>query len=144
MTRRRLPLCAIVLISLPLAAPAQQPAAPAPPAATAQPDEPAPPPPNIWLPKPVADLTGLDKVSARQTPLAVKVGQSATFGSLTIAVRACMVRPPDQAPDATAYLDITDSHGTAPDFHGWMVLSDPSLSVLQHPVYDVRLAGCQT
>jgi len=54
-----------------------------------------------------------------------------------------MVRPPDQPADATAFLDIIDSHGGAPAFHGWMLLSDPALSMFAHPVYDVRLAGCQ-
>jgi hypothetical protein len=125
---------------------AQQQATPAPDAASpnAPPAEPPPPPPNVWVPRPVADLTGLDKVSARESRLAVRVGQSVTFGSLTITVRACVVRPPDQAPDATAFLDITDSQGAAPDFHGWMIRSEPSLEILQHPVYDVRLDGCQT
>jgi hypothetical protein len=109
---------------------------------TPAPAEPEAPPPNPWLPRPVANLIALDKISARATPLAVKVGQSATFGSLTISVRACVVRPPDQAADAAAFLDITDAHGGMPAFHGWMILSDPSLAVLQHPVYGVRLSGC--
>lgn len=145
---------AALLALLPFAAAAQQPSAPvpAPPPGTAAPGAPgtpppAPtetvPPPNVWLPRPAADLIALDKISARPTPLTVKVGQSASFGSLTITVRACVVRPPDQAPDAAAFLDITDSQGGAPDFHGWMVLSDPSLAIFQHPVYDIRLAGCQ-
>jgi hypothetical protein len=112
------------------------------PPATEPAEPPPPPPPNLWLPRPTAELIGLDKISARLSKLSVRVGQSAAFGSLTVVVRACAVRPPDQAPDATAYLDITDSHAGAPAFHGWMILSLPALAVLQHPVYDVRLAGC--
>jgi hypothetical protein len=135
---------AAALLLLPLEARAQQPAAPAPaaPAPGAAPGAPAPPPQNAWLPKPVADLVALDKVTARTTPLSVHVGQTATFGSLAIAVRACDIRPPDQPADATAFLDISDSHPGAPQFHGWMVVSAPSLSMLEHPIYDVRLAGC--
>jgi hypothetical protein len=148
----RLPLpLGIALLVVPLAmAQAQQeappPAAPAPgsPAtapSAAPPPSPAPPE-NVWLPKPIAELVALDKVTARTTALTVRVGQSAKFGSLSIAVRACEVRPPDQPADATAFLDITDSHPGAPDFHGWMVVSAPSVSMLEHPIYDVRLAGC--
>ena len=119
------------------------PAAPASPAPQAgQPPVPAPPLPNTWLPRGIADLVALDKVTARTTPITLHVGQTATFGSLTIVVRACNVRPPDQPADATAFLDITDSHASTLQFHGWMVVSAPYVSVLQHPIYDVRLAGC--
>ena len=68
------------------------------------------------------------------------VGQD---GALTIAVRACDVTPPTERQDATAFLDITDSHPDAPSFHGWMLKSDPSVSMLQHPLYDVRVLGCR-
>jgi len=125
----------------PAPAPTQPAPSPSPPPAAAPP-APAPPPQNIWLPKSVAELTALDKVTARATPITVRVGQSATFGSLTITVRACEVRPPDQAADATAFLDIADSHAGATPFHGWMLVSDPSVSMLEHPIYDVRIAGC--
>ena len=107
------------------------------------PAQPVPPPPaDIWLARPVADLQGLDKIVARVTPLSIKTGQSASFGSLTITVRACLVRPPDQAVDAAVYLDIVDANPAAPQFHGWMIVSAPSVSMLEHPVYDIRPLGC--
>ena len=139
----RLPLGA-ALVALPLAgALAQQPPAPAAPVpAPDQPPAAAVPPPPVWLPRGVADLMALDKVTARATALSVRVGQSATFGTLSIAVRVCDTRPPDQPADATAYLDIADTHLGGPQFHGWMVVSDPALSMLEHPIYDVRLVGC--
>jgi len=95
-----------------------------------------------WVPRGTAELIALNKIDARSTPLTVKVGQSVQYGSLTIAVRACDIRPPDMVPDATAWLDIQDSHQGAPGFHGWMLRDEPNLSGLEHPVYDVRLAGC--
>ncbi len=69
--------------------------------------------------------------------------QSADFGSLRITVQACAVRPPDQPQDAAAFLHITDSHDGEPDFTGWMIASAPSVSMLEHPVYDVRVTGCR-
>jgi hypothetical protein len=113
-------------------APAIPPAAPAPP----------PPPPPAWLPRHGADLVALDKVAAQATPLSLDVGQSKTFGTLTIALRACDVRPPDVPADATAFLDITDGKAATPVFHGWMIASAPAVSAMQDPTYDVRLAGC--
>jgi hypothetical protein len=114
---------------------AQAPPAPATPPASAD-------RPNIWVPAGSAKLVALDKVNAQATELTVTVGQSATFGSLTITVKACSVRPPDQPADAAAYLHITDSHVDAPGFDGWMLRDEPSVSMMQHPIYDLRVAGC--
>jgi hypothetical protein len=98
--------------------------------------------PNIWVPAGAAKLEALDKVNAQASELTIKVGQSATFGSLTISVKSCMVRPPDQPADAAAYLDVTDSHPDAPAFDGWLLENEPSVSMMQHPIYDLRVAGC--
>ena len=111
------------------------------------PQQPAPvapaPAPDVWVPRPVIEIAVLDKVSARATALSGKVGQELHLGSLTIVAKSCMVRPPGAAPDAAAYLEITDGRpGTAP-FHGWMLLRSPAVSVYEHPVYDVRLIGCR-
>jgi hypothetical protein len=119
--------------------PAQQPPTQAAPSAAPQTIA----PPSAWLPQATAMLQVLDKVNAQNSVLTVKVGQSAQFGSLTIQVAACQIRPPDQPQDATAYLTITDSHTDAPGFRGWLLANHPSVSMLQHPIYDVRVVGCR-
>ena len=53
-----------------------------------------------------------------------------------------MIRPPDMPQDAAAFLTIIDSHPDEPGFKGWMLKSDPSLSMLEHPLYDIRVEGC--
>lgn len=98
--------------------------------------------PNIWVPAAVAKLQALDKVNAQASELTIKVGQAASFGSLTITVKSCMIRPPNQPADAAAYLDITDSHPDSPGFDGWMLQDEPSVSMMQHPIYDLRVTGC--
>jgi hypothetical protein len=122
------------------------PAQPAPPAVTATPSAPpateTPPWPDVWQPRGVVVLRMLDKINAQTATATVKVGESVSYGSLTIAARACDVRPPDQPADATAFLVITDRNPEAPGFTGWILRSDPSLSMLEHPLYDVRVAGC--
>jgi hypothetical protein len=101
------------------------------------------PAPETWLPRQGVDLTALDKVTARVTQLSGRIGQTLNFGSLVIIPRACIVRGPDQPADQAVYLDITDSRAPDLGFHGWMLLSAPALSMLAHPVYDIRLAGCR-
>lgn len=132
------------LTPAPLLPPTVQYPAQPPPAQAAPPG--APPSaaaPSAWLPQTTAMLQVLDKVNAQNAVLTVKVGQSAQFGSLTIQVQACQIRPPDQPQDATAFLTITDSHADAPGFRGWLLANHPSVSMLQHPIYDVRVVGCR-
>lgn len=95
-----------------------------------------------WLPMATGELRVLDKLSARLTPVTLKKGDTVTIGTLSITLRACAVRPGDRAPDAAAFLDITDSTG-APGFHGWMLLSAPAMAVLENPSYDVRPIACR-
>ncbi len=112
--------------------------------APTQPAPPATPQPMqlTWVPQGTAQLQVLDKVNAQNALLTVKVGQEAQFGSLNIQVQACDIHPPDQPQDSAAYVTITDSHADAPGFRGWMLANNPSLSMLQHPIYDVRVVGC--
>lgn len=116
--------------------------------ATASPPAPATPQPMqlTWVPMPQgsAELQVLDKVNAQNTTLKVKIGQQGQYGSLTIQVQACDIHPPDQPQDAAAYLTITDGHADEPGFQGWMLANNPSVSMLQNPIYDVRVVGCQT
>jgi hypothetical protein len=98
--------------------------------------------PNVWLPAKTVKLQALDKVNAEATSLTIKVGQSATFGSLTILAKACMVRPIDQPANAAALLAVTDSHPDSPNFAGWMLQNEPSTSMMEHPIYDLRVTGC--
>ncbi len=130
------------------AAPAPAAEAPAQAAETPAPAEPSPPEappeyPNNWVPETTARLIVLNKIDALSKDLTVKVGQSASYGPLTITVQSCLVRPPDQPANATAFLVINDSHNDEPGFRGWTLANDPWLSMLQNPVYDVWVAGCQ-
>lgn len=99
-----------------------------------------------WDPQRVAELQALDKVNARVSTLRVPVGQPATFGTLTLTVRACHARPPDEVPDAAAWLEIADSRPPANGaavFRGWMFANAPGVNMLQHPVYDIRVLECR-
>jgi hypothetical protein len=98
--------------------------------------------PNTWLPATAVKLQALDKVNAQTAALTIKVGATATFGSLTITAKACVVRPTDQPADAAAFLAVSDSHPDAPGFNGWMLQDEPAVSMMEHPIYDLRVTGC--
>ena len=89
---------------------------------------------------------GLDKVTARVSTFETLIGKSVKFGTLEIIPRACDRTPPEEPPESTVYLDITDMRPGAPPidlFHGWMFASSPALNALEHPVYDVWVLECK-
>ena len=95
--------------------------------------------------KPVAELQGLDKVTARTQRFYAPVGETTRFGTLGITVGDCLVNTPDAPPESVAYLTIVDHKPGQPEeklFTGWMFASTPSLSALDHGVYDVRVLAC--
>jgi hypothetical protein len=99
-----------------------------------------------WVPQQVAELQALDKVTARVSTLRVPVNRPAQFGSLTITVRSCNARSPDEVPDAAAWMEIADSRAPANGaavFRGWMFANAPGVNMLQHPVYDIRVMECR-
>ena len=100
-----------------------------------------------YRPAPIAQLQGLDKITARISTFEVPVGQVAHFGTLEIKVDACYRTPPEERPESATFLDISDirddGKSTREDlFSGWMFASSPGLSALEHPVYDVWLKEC--
>ena len=93
-------------------------------------------------------LGGLDKITGRTIEIPVKMDESVKFGTLTIRVRQCIEAPPDEKPESSAFLEITDEppglQQPIPVFSGWMFASSPALSALEHPVYDVWVNACMT
>jgi hypothetical protein len=95
--------------------------------------------------QPVAELQGLDKVTARTQRFYAPIGKSTSFGTLAITVGDCLVNTPDAPTDSVAYLTIIDHKPGQPEqklFAGWMFASTPSLSALDDGVYDVRVLAC--
>ena len=97
------------------------------------------------LPHLVVVLQALDKITARTTTLRLPIGTELAFGTLRITARACLKTPPTEPPESAAFLEIKVADpGTATKtaFTGWMFASSPSLSALEHPVYDVWVVDC--
>jgi len=95
--------------------------------------------------KRVAELQGLDKVTARTQRFYAPIGEATRFGTLEITVGDCLVNTPDAPPESVAYLTIVDHKpGQAEEklFAGWMFASTPALSTLDNGVYDVRVLAC--
>ena len=96
-------------------------------------------------------LRALDKVTATTKDYTVEVGDKLTYGSLTVNVRHCEKRPPEEIPETYAFLQIDDKKldgkGRSPKtervFSGWMMASKPAASALEHGVYDIWVLDCE-
>lgn len=90
-------------------------------------------------------LQGLNKVTARISPVSAPIGETVRFGTLAITVHRCLKRPPEEPPESAALMDIREIRpGETPVtlFKGWMFASSPALNALEHPVYDVWVKDC--
>lgn len=101
--------------------------------------------PAMAEPYGVAVLRVLDTVTARVSTIRATIGQPVRFGTLAITVRTCDKRPPEETPEAAAFMDIQEARSgqTAETvFQGWMFASSRALSAMDHPVYDVWVLDC--
>ncbi|MGY6634306.1 MAG: DUF2155 domain-containing protein [Alkalilacustris sp.] len=93
-------------------------------------------------PAPGAMFRGLDKVAGAARDLPVSVGDSVTFGRLTLTLLECRYPVGNPAADGFAYVLIHDARQSAPVFRGWMIASSPALHAVDHPRFDIWLIRC--
>ena len=86
-------------------------------------------------------LQALDKTTGRTSFLPVKVGQPYEYGDLSVLVSKCMKRPQDETPENTVFITVTEKGEEI--FKGWMFSSNPALSAMDHPVYDIWVVECK-
>lgn len=94
----------------------------------------------------MAMLRGLNKVIGRNSTLEAALGTITNFENLEIIVRKCWKAPPEDRPENAALLEVNEVRsGEAPKqiFLGWMFSSSPSISGLEHPVYDLTVLSCE-
>lgn len=90
-------------------------------------------------------LRGVDKITGRVQTMDARIGDTITFGKLKINPVKCLTAPVEEAPENKAFLSIYEDkkQGTFESvFNGWMFSSNPALSAMEHPVYDVWVIKC--
>jgi len=129
-------------------------ASPAPPAnSLPAPAGAAPPPPDdtvVEAPTPHIDngravFSGLDKITGRTITFDAAIGETVQFGALQVTPRACYTRPPTEATNTDAFVEVDEvtlQGEIKRIFTGWMFASSPGLNAIEHPIYDVWLTNC--
>jgi len=96
---------------------------------------------------PIAVFAALDKVTARISPLEIRIGDTVRFGALTVTPRVCYSRPPTEPPLTSVFVEVDEiqlSGERQRIFTGWMFAQSPGLHAVEHPVFDVWLTNCKT
>jgi hypothetical protein len=101
----------------------------------------------------VAIVQAVDKITAESMRFEAPVGQPVRYKNLIFTVRSCEATAADEIErDAIAHIEV-DFQPPAPAgrtptaaksvYRGWMFAASPSLSPLEHPVYDAWLIACK-
>ncbi|MDD4519271.1 MAG: DUF2155 domain-containing protein [Alphaproteobacteria bacterium] len=90
-------------------------------------------------------LRALDKVTGRFTTLEADIGTEIKFGNMFVYPEVCYKNPPEEAPENKAFLTVFvrfPNENEKQIFKGWMFSSDPALSAMDNPVYDLWVMDC--
>lgn len=95
---------------------------------------------------PIVEIRILDKVRAESRTYELAVGRTVAYANLRIRPRACRSSSPLDEPENAAFMQIWEikpDKSSAWVFSGWMFASSPSLSAMDHPVYDIWVMNCR-
>lgn len=98
------------------------------------------------LENPVAEFTGLDKITGRIINFDVYIDETVQFGALQVTPRVCFSRTEEEEPKTTTFVEvdeITLDRKIRRIFTGWMLAESPGLNAVEHAVYDVWLRSCK-
>ena len=101
--------------------------------------------PTQKIPNNRAVFSGLDKITGRIISFDAAIGETVQFGALQVTARACYTRPPTEATNTDAFVDVDEvtlKGEIRRVFTGWMFASSPGLHAVEHPIYDVWLTDC--
>ncbi len=97
-----------------------------------------------------AVIQALNKTTAKTSIIEMRVGEKVSFGSLKVIAHKCWQASLDQKPENKILIEVfetkNDGTGQAKEqriFYGWMFASSPSISGLEHPIYDLIALNCR-
>jgi hypothetical protein len=94
----------------------------------------------------IAVVQILNKTTAKTVISELNLKRKADFSNLAIIAHRCWQAPLDQKPESKMLLEVFETKPNQPEkriFYGWMFASSPSISGLEHPVYDITALNCK-
>ena len=94
----------------------------------------------------LVEIKILDKVSSKTSQLKLNIQEEKKFENLIIKILKCKNSEFDDNPEVTAYMQVQDvtlkNNDQVYVFNGWTFSSSPSISLFDHPIYDIWLVKC--
>lgn len=86
----------------------------------------------------------LDKITGKTSQVDVEIKTKVIFEKLEIIPILCWKSYPEESPESKLLLKIYEKKSKTKKliFFGWIFLSSPSISGLEHSLYDVTLIDC--
>jgi len=89
-----------------------------------------------------ASLSVLNKITANVEKLDIKLKENYKHGELRIYPIDCYLSNPEEKSETAVYLNIYHNSKDQKIFSGWMLKSLPSISAIEHPIYDIWVNDC--
>lgn len=90
-------------------------------------------------------LRSVDKITGRTHTMEVKIGDTFALGDLKITPQRCLKKPPEEAPENASFIHVEEEgkdNNTNTVFNGWMFSSNPAISAMDHPIWDIWVLEC--
>ena len=84
----------------------------------------------------------LNKITADISEVKLHLKENYFHDELRIYPIHCKFNDPNERPEVSAYLNIYDKKNNDKLFAGWMLKTLPSVSSLEHPLYDIWVNDC--
>ena len=84
----------------------------------------------------------LNKITANVLQVKLHLKENYFHDELRIYPIYCKINDPNERPEVSVYLNIYDKKNNDKLFAGWMLKTLPSVSSLEHPLYDIWINDC--
>lgn len=90
-------------------------------------------------------MRGLNKITGKTSTIEAKIGDVIQFEQLEILFLKCWKSYPEENTENKLLLKIFENKDNKKNliFYGWFFSSSPSISGLEHPLYDLKLLTCE-
>tara|TARA_B100001029_G_C15051337_1_gene450934 strand:+ start:402 stop:872 length:471 start_codon:yes stop_codon:yes gene_type:complete len=89
-----------------------------------------------------ASISVLNKITANVEKLDIRLKKNYKYGELRIYPIDCYISSPDEKSETAIYLNVYHVSKDEKIFSGWMLKTLPSISAIEHPIYDIWVNEC--
>tara|TARA_B100000965_G_scaffold403381_1_gene431334 strand:- start:393 stop:863 length:471 start_codon:yes stop_codon:yes gene_type:complete len=89
-----------------------------------------------------ASISVLNKITANVEKLDIRLKKNYEYGELRIYPIDCYISSPDEKSETAIYLNVYHVSKDEKIFSGWMLKTLPSISAIEHPIYDIWVNEC--